>query len=184
MQPCDPKTDSVLRLLRREFLQQSGVGLGTIALSALMGGDGLLADAVQVTQSAPNPQALRRPHHAPTAKAVIQLFMAGGPSQLELFDYKPKLQQLNDQPIPQSLIEGKRFAFVKGVPNCLGTKRKFSRHGQCGAEISELLPHIAGIADRIAIVRSMFTENFNHGPARGCCTVWEASHTTCRGLWC
>jgi hypothetical protein len=101
---------------------------------------------------------------------VIYLFMAGGPSQLELFDYKPQLQALNDQPVPQSFMDGKRFAFMdtftKDVPKLMGTRRRFARHGQCGAWISECLPHLATVADDIAIVRSMVTEVFNHAPAK------------------
>jgi hypothetical protein len=101
---------------------------------------------------------------------VIYLFMAGGPSQLELFDYKPKLQELNGQPIPESFIKNKRFAFMdlftKEVPKLLGTKRRFARHGQCGAYVSECLPHLAGIVDDIAFVRSVATDVFNHAPAK------------------
>ena len=159
-----PQADIVQRLLRREFLHQSGLGLGSIALSSLMAGDGLLAG--DAATPAPSPLAPRPSHFARQAKSVIQLFMAGGPSQLELFDYKPALQKLDGKPIPDSFVDGKRFAFVKGVPKCLGTSRKFRRHGQCSAEISELLPHFAGIVDKVAIVRTMHTENFNHGPAK------------------
>ncbi len=161
-----PQTDTVQRLLRREFLHQTGLGLGSIALSSLMADDGLLAGDAAATPAVLNPLAPRLPHFAGQARSVIQLFMAGGPSQLDLFDYKPALQKLDGQPIPDSYVKGKRFAFVTGVPKCLGTVRKFSRHGECGAEISELLPHIAGIADKITIVRTMHTENFNHGPAK------------------
>src|SRR5262249_18820789 len=93
-----------------------------------------------------------------------------GPSQLELFDYKPQLQELNGKPIPDSFIKNKRFAFMdlftKEVPKLLGTKRKFARHGKCGAYVSECLPHTAGIVDDIAIVRSVATNVFNHAPAK------------------
>src|SRR5262249_51554297 len=95
---------------------------------------------------------------------------AGGPSQLELFDYKPKLQELNGKPIPDSFIKGKRFAFMdsftREVPKLLGTRRKFARHGRCGAYVSECLPHLAGVADELAIVRSVATDVFNHAPAK------------------
>jgi hypothetical protein len=94
------------------------------------------------------------------------MHMAGAPSQLDLFDYKPKLVELNNQPIPESLIQGERFAFIKGVPKLLGTPHTFNRHGQAGAEISGALPHLASIADEIAIVRSMKTDQFNHAPAQ------------------
>ena len=92
--------------------------------------------------------------------------MAGGPSQLELFDYKPKLQALNGQTVPASYVEGKRFAFIGRDAKLLGTRRKFARHGESGAEISELLPNIASISDDISIVKSMATDVFNHGPAK------------------
>jgi hypothetical protein len=101
---------------------------------------------------------------------VIYLFMAGGPSQLELFDYKPRLNQLNGQPIPDSFLKGKRFAFMdtftKEKPKLLGTKRNFAQHGQCGAYVSSCLPHVARVVDDITIVRSVVTDVFNHAPAK------------------
>ena len=99
------------------------------------------------------------------AKSVIFLFMAGGPSQLELFDYKPKLQELDGQVVPPSVVANKRFAFLKPDAKLLGTRRKFARHGQCQAELSDALPHLAKVVDEIAIVKSMTTEAFNHAPA-------------------
>jgi len=106
------------------------------------------------------------PHHAPRAKAVIQLFMAGAPSSLDLFDDKPLLRRHDGQPMPESLLGGQRFAFLKGRPNLLGSPFRFARHGDCGAEVSELLPHTAAIVDRINFVKSVHTEPFNHGPAQ------------------
>ena len=150
---------------RRHFFRDCAVGLGSIALSSLLGDRGGAAPTPVV-----NPLAPRQPHYPARAKSVIYLFMAGGPSQLELFDHKPKLQELNGKPIPESFIKNKRFAFMdsfaKEVPKLLGTKRKFARHGKCQAYVSECLPHIAGIVDDIAIVRSVATEVFNHGPAK------------------
>jgi hypothetical protein len=105
-------------------------------------------------------------HHEPKAKAVIFLFMAGGPSQLELFTDKPKLRELHGQVIPESYVKGKRFAFIKSDAKLLGSSRKFGRHGESGAEISELLPHLAGVADDVCFVKSMTTDVFNHGPAK------------------
>ena len=105
-------------------------------------------------------------HHEPKAKSVIFLFMAGGPSQLDLFDEKPKLRELNGQVIPESYVKGKRFAFIKPDAKLLGTGRKFARHGESGAELSELLPHLATTADDICLVKSMATDVFNHGPAK------------------
>ena len=94
------------------------------------------------------------------------LFMAGGPSQLELFDHKPELQKLDGQVIPESYVKNKRFAFLKKDAKLLGTQRKFAQHGRSGQQVSECLPHIASISDDIAIVRSMATDVFNHGPAK------------------
>ncbi len=150
--------------LRREFLKRSGLSLGAMALGRLLAEDAAAAPSASTEFT--RPLAPRAPHFPPKAKAVIQLFMAGGPSQLELFDYKPKLQELHGQPPPKSYIEGKRFAFLKPEATLLGTKRKFARHGESGAEISEMLPHIANIADDIAIIRTLKTDNFNHGPAK------------------
>ncbi|MBI2823063.1 MAG: DUF1501 domain-containing protein [Planctomycetia bacterium] len=152
---------AALTLSRRQFFSDCGLSLGGIALAALMERDGLAAAAARA-----GPLAVKPPHFQPKAKAVIQLFMAGGPSQLELFDLKPKLRELSGQPIPASYTEGKRFAFIKPDAKLLGTKRQFARHGESGAELSELLPHTAAIADQIAIIRTMKTDVFNHGPAK------------------
>lgn len=148
---------------RRHFFSRCSMGLGSLALASLM--------AEQQAKAAPSPQdplAPQKPHGAPRAKNVIYLFMAGGPSQLELFDYKPKLQELNGQPIPQSFIEGKRFAFMNsshGV-KLLGARREFKQHGQSGAWVSDLLPHTASVADDLCFVKSCATELFNHAPAK------------------
>lgn len=162
------------RLVRRDFLHHCGLGLGSMALGNLMTKDGLLpeVDAAQgVFPGTPQPVASgplapKLPHFEPKAKAVIQLFMAGGPSQLELFDYKPKLQQLTDQQVPSSFVEGKQFAFIKPDAKLLGTRRKFARYGKSGAELSELLPYTAHIVDDVAIVKTMKTDNFSHGAAK------------------
>ena len=106
------------------------------------------------------------PHHPPKAKAVIHLFMAGAPSQLELFDYKPELAKLEGKPLPPSIINGQRYAFIRPDAAVLGPRYKFARHGQSGAELSEMIPHIASIADDIAIVKSCRTTQFNHAPAQ------------------
>ncbi len=155
--------DNVSQLAsRRQFFSDCGLSLGGIALAALMDRDGSAATSVPRTA----PLAVRPPHFEPRAKAVIQLFMAGGPSQLELFDPKPKLVELNGQSIPASYTEGKRFAFIKPDAKLLGGRRKFAKHGQSGAEISELLPHTAAIADQLSFIRTMKTDSFNHGPAK------------------
>jgi Protein of unknown function (DUF1501) len=148
---------------RRHFFRDCGVGLGAMALESLL---------ARETQAAPaaNPFAPKPPHFAPKAKSVIFLFMAGGPSQFELFEPKPALQKLHGQPIPESFVKGKRFAFMdtfaKERPKLLGTQRKFARHGKCGAWVSECLPHFAKVVDDVAFVKSVATNVFNHGPAK------------------
>jgi hypothetical protein len=155
----DPDT---LRLLtRRHFFADAGLGIGSVALASLMAKDSNAAG-----ESTAKPQAAKPSHFPGKAKHVIFLFQAGGPSHLELFDYKPKLQELDGQVIPESYVKGKRFAFIKKNAKLLGTRRKFRRYGECGAELSEVIPHVASIADDIAIVRSMKTDVFNHGPAK------------------
>jgi Protein of unknown function (DUF1501) len=160
--------DNLLLQTRRHFFGECALGLGSMALASLLS-DGKLFAAEQHASFA-NPLAPKNGHFPARAKSVIYLFMAGGPSQLELFDYKPKLQELNGKPIPDSYLKGKRFAFmdtfVKEVPKLLATRRKFSRHGRSGAYVSECLPHSAGIVDDITIVRSMVTDVFNHAPAK------------------
>ena len=149
---------------RRHFFQDCALGLGSIALASLLN-EGRAAPALV------NPLAPKKGHFPARAKHVIFLFMAGGPSQLELFDHKPKLAALHGKPIPDEFVKGKRFAFMdsffgKKKPKLLATRRKFARHGQAGTWVSECLPHIAGIVDDIAVVRSLATNVFNHAPAK------------------
>jgi hypothetical protein len=140
------------------------MGIGGVALASMMAERGLNA----ASAAAGAPGVMLKGHHPAKAKNVIFLFMAGGPSQLELFDYKPKLQELNGQPIPQSYIEGKRFAFMgtSHSVKLLGARREFKQHGQSGAWVSDLLPHTAGIVDDISIVTTCQTSLFNHAPAK------------------
>ena len=105
-------------------------------------------------------------HFPGKAKRVIHLFMAGAPSHLDLFDYKPALARLEGKPLPPSVIGGQRYAFIRPDANVMGPRFKFARHGQCGAEIAEVLPHLAKVVDHIAIIRSMRTDQFNHAPAQ------------------
>jgi hypothetical protein len=151
---------------RRHFFSRCGVGLGKIALASLLT-DGRIFGAPAASI---NPMQPKAGHFPGKAKNVIYLFMAGAPSQFELYDFKPALQKYNNQPVPDSLVAGKRFAFMdsftKEKPKLLGTKRTFKQYGSGGAWVSELLPHIAGIADDIAFVKGVSTENFNHGPAK------------------
>jgi hypothetical protein len=157
----------LLRQTRRHFFRDCAVGVGTMALGSLLCDNASLGAALR---SAADPLAPRPSHFPARAKSVIYLFMAGGPSQLELFDYKPKLQEYSGQPIPDSFIKGRRFAFMdtftKNVPKLLGTIRKFGQHGQSGAWVSALLPHFAEVVDEVAIIRSVATDVFNHAPAK------------------
>ena len=155
---------------RRQFFRDCGTGLGTLGLAALLNPNLLGAVPGAGASGAPapttDPTLPRPPHFAPRAKNVIYLHMAGAPSQLDLLDYKPKLVELDGQRVPESLIKGERFAFIKGVPRVLGTPHTFTRHGKSGQEISSALPHLPKIADDICIVRSMRTDQFNHAPAQ------------------
>ena len=147
-------------ITRRHFFKQSGFGIGGLALSALL-------DETLFARQGPGPLASRAPHFAPKAKHIIYLFMAGAPTQLDLFDNKPALQQHNGEEIPAEFIpKGERFAFIKGTPRLLGSPFTFKKYGQSGAELSELLPHLATIVDEIAIVRSVQTTQFNHAPGQ------------------
>ncbi len=145
---------------RRWFLQQCAVGLGGLALGNLIGGNASAAIA------GTNPLASRKPHFAAKAKRVIYLFQAGGPSHLEMFDHKPELAKWDGKLPPPELIKGYRSAFITPNSTLLGPKFKFARHGQSGAELSEIVPHLAKVADDIAIVKSMYTDAFNHAPAQ------------------
>ncbi len=156
------RTECVRGLTRRHFLQTSQAGVGTIALSHLLGG--VLPAAPERVHSE-NPLAPRPPHFQAKAKRIIYLEMAGAPPQQELFDYKPTLVKLNMQPCPDELLKNQRFAFIKGHPKLLGCPYPFQQHGQSGQWISDLLPNIGKIADDMAIVRSMSTDQFNHAPA-------------------
>ena len=159
----DDSSPALLAQTRRHFFQQCGLGLGSMALGSLLGGQLAQAAVADRTQ---NPLAVRAPHFPPKAKSVIFLFMAGGPSQLELFEDKPKLRELDGQIVPPSYTKNKRFAFIKGDAKLLGSRRKFAHYGQSKAEISECLPHLATIADDVCFLRGMATDVFNHGPAK------------------
>ncbi len=150
---------------RRLFLQQSLFGIGALALGNLMGGCSRPSNDAKAFDLF-NPMALKSPHFLPKAKSVIYLHMAGAPSQLELFDYKPELAKLDGQDCPPSLLEGKKFAFIRGVPKMLGPQATFGQYGQSGQWISNYLPHFQKVADEVAIVKSLTTEQFNHAPAQ------------------
>jgi hypothetical protein len=158
------QNDALLLQTRRHFFQDCALGVGKIALASLLAG-GQLSARQRPTVS---PLAPRRPHHRARAKNVIFLFMAGGPSQLELFEDKPRLTELDGRPIPESYLRDRRFAFMNTFtnPRLLGTRRRFARHGRCGAPVSELLPHTAGVVDDLAFVKAVRTDVFNHAPAK------------------
>jgi hypothetical protein len=149
-----------IQTTRRWFFQQCGVGLGSLALGSLLNQAGYAAPG------AANPLAPKAPHFEPKAKRVIFLFMAGAPSHLELFDNKPQLAKFDGTLPPAELLKGYRAAFINPNSKLLGPKFKFARHGQCGAELSELLPHLATVVDDITIVRGMATDAFNHAPGQ------------------
>lgn len=149
-------------IARRQFLCDCGIGLGKIALAGLLTGE-LTAKAAAPPA---DPLAPRPPHFAGRAKSVIHLFMAGAPSQLEMFDNKPELTKLEGKPLPPSIIGDQRYAFIRPDAAVLGPRYKFARHGQTGAELSEMLPGLAGVVDHVCLIRSMHTDQFNHAPAQ------------------
>ena len=160
-----------LGITRRHFFRECGVGVGKIALASMLAetvAKSAGASPAKIAAPTASTDPLRpHPGHFPAkAKRVIHLFMAGAPSQLDLFDYKPELAKLEGKPLPPSVIGGQRYAFIRPDAAVLGPRFKFSRHGQCGAELSEMLPHLAEIVDDICIVKSVHTDQFNHAPAQ------------------
>jgi len=157
MQPIQ----SQLEQTRRSFLATSASGLGGVALASLLAEDGLLANEFA------NPLAPRRPHFEPKAKACINIFMAGAPSHLDLFDPKPELNKRHGQSLPKEILDKARFAFIKpDTVKLMGTKRIFKPYGQCGIELSDYLPHLGTVADELLMVRSMKSDEFNHHPGQ------------------
>ena len=157
--------DELKQLSRRHFLRESAAGLGAVAFGLLTGCQEPARKPPVVT-AAVDPMLPRSPHFPGRAKRVIYLHMAGAPSQLEMFDYKPELQKLHNQLCPPSLLEGKRFAFIRGVPKMLGPQATFAQRGQSGAWISENLPHFATLADEVSFLKGVHTDQFNHAPAQ------------------
>lgn len=152
--------NSHLQLTRRQILQGAAGGMGPVALALL------LNEQAQAAPKWTNPLGAKRPHFAPRAKNVIFLHMVGGPSHLDLFDFKPELVKYSGKDCPQRFIEGQRFAFIRGTPKLLGTKFKFKEHGQSGVPMSELLPHLATVADDLCICKTVESEQINHAPAQ------------------
>src|SRR5262245_44285606 len=152
---------------RRRFLGNAANGVGMLALASLLRDEGLLASEEADAVGAANPLAPRLPHFAPKAKACIYIYLEGAPSQINLFDPKPKLNELNGQPLPESMTKTVRFAFIqKETARLMGCPRTFTKHGQCGMDLSDFLPHLATCADDICLIRSMHTEAFNHHPGQ------------------
>jgi hypothetical protein len=160
-----PSAESLRHLTRRAFLQRNSTGLGALALASL-----LRPDAFGTTpgNGPAVPGLLKRLHHEPKARRVIYLFQSGAPSHLDLYDPKPKLVEMTGKDLPDSVRQGQRITgMTSGQKNlfCVGSPFKFAKHGQGGMDFSELLPNIAGIADEVTCIRSMFTEAINHDPA-------------------
>ena len=158
--PSQP-TAQLREITRRHFFQSTGLGVGALALHQLV-------HPCHAVSKEPdtNPLTSKPPMIAPRAKRIIYLHMAGSPSQLELFDYKPELTKLHMQDAPASFLEGKRFAFIKGVPKVLAAQTKFAQQGESGQWMSELLPQLAKVVDKISVIRTVNTDQFNHAPAQ------------------
>ena len=156
----NPLYENSLHVGRREFFGRSATGLGTAALASMLARDGHAADRIGGLSDLP--------HFAPKAKRVIYLFQNGGPTHVDLFDYKPKLQEMHGQPVPPEYIGEKRFSTMTGSTSgklMLAPVEPFRQHGQSGAWVSAFLPHIAGIADDVCFIHSLHTEQVNHAPA-------------------
>ena len=157
-------TERGLPLSRRWFLRECGIGLGKIGLASLLT-DAFVSRAMSASSPA-DLMAPKQPHFPGKAKAVIHLFMAGAPSQLDLFDYKPELLKLEGKPLPPSVIGGQRYAFIRSNAAVMAARFKFRKYGQSGTELAEIIPHMGSIADEICLIRSMKTDQFNHAPAQ------------------
>jgi hypothetical protein len=151
---------------RRHFLKECAMGFGGLALGSLLQACSSSTSDYNVAFDPAHPLAPKLPMFPARAKNVIYLHMAGAPSQLELFDYKPELMKLDGQLCPPSLVEGKRFAFIRGIPKMLGPQAKFAQYGDSGAWISDHMPHLASIVDEISFLKACTTDQFNHAPAQ------------------
>jgi hypothetical protein len=156
----NPQLERLQFITRRHFLLKAQVGLGTVALASLLGRESAAAPGGGV-----NPLAPKKPHFPGKAKRVIYLHMSGAPPHLDLFDYKPELVKHDGENCPEVFTKGKRFAFTTGTPKLLGTRRKFTQHGQAGIWMSDALGPLHEVADELCVIRSMNTDQFNHAPA-------------------
>jgi uncharacterized protein (DUF1501 family) len=155
------------RITRRHFFGECGLGVGKIALASLLCGSASRAFGNSITSGvSANPMAPKFPHYAPKVKRVIYLFMAGAPSQLDLFDNKQALVKFDGKPVPAEVVKDQRYAFIQRDAALLAPRYKFSRYGQSGTELSEMLPHLGEVVDDITIIKSCHTDQFNHAPAQ------------------
>lgn len=154
--------DRLQHQTRRHFLNNCSIGLGGLWLAS----QGSSALGTTLHKDPAQPFAPAAPHFAPRAKRVIYLHMAGAPSQLELFDHKPELSQLDGKDCPSEFLEGKQFAFIQGVPKMLGSVFPFHKAGKSGQWISDRMPHLEGVIDEICFIKSMWSDQFNHAPAQ------------------
>src|SRR5262245_16106159 len=155
------------QMSRREFFGRFAFGIGGAALTQLLRSAGFAASTTS-TAGRPSHGLPEFPNFAPSAKRVIYLFMSGGPSQMDLFDYKPRLNQMNGQELPASVRMGQRLTTMSANQSSLplaGSIFKFAQHGQSGAWVSELLPHTAKVVDDLCFIKSLHTEAINHDPA-------------------
>ena len=157
--PTDLSPAALHALTRRQFFSECGVGVGKIALASLLCREAAAATATRAMLPA-------APKFVPRAKHVIYLFMSGAPSQLDLFDNKPLLTRFDGKPVPAEIVKDQRYAFIQRDAALMASRFKFAQHGQSGAELSEMLPHLGEVADELAIIRSMWTTQFNHAPAQ------------------
>ena len=157
----------MIDITRRHFFRDCGYGVGKAALASLLCANARAAeDRGDKPRGSQDPLAPKKPHFPGKAKAVIHLFMAGAPSQLELFDYKPELARLEGKPLPPEVIKGQRYAFIRPEAGVLGPRFKFAKRGKSGAELSEMLPHLATVVDDVCLLKAVHTDQFNHAPAQ------------------
>ena len=180
--------DAYAAQTRRDFLLSNASGLGLVGLGAMLTQDGVLSPSSAFGASNEaniSPLAPKAPHFAPKAKSCIFIFLEGAPSQIDLFDPKPKLNEMHGQKLPESLLKNVRFAFIqKDTATLLGSKRTFKKYGECGMELSDRLPHVSTLADELLLVRSMHTDQFNHHPGQLLMQCGRAAFgLPCMGSW-
>ena len=158
-----PGLELARTVTRRHLFRSGGLGFGAIALGALRARE---SRGAGVAPPAANPLAARPPMIPAKATRVIYIHLAGSPSQIDLFEHKPDLEKVSGQDCPQSFLEGKRFAFIKGVPKMLGAQFRYEQRGEAGQWLSELVPHFAQVVDKTCMIRTVHTDQFNHAPAQ------------------